>query len=270
MCSLPRLFGKLSKCNFIFHERNRIKLLFPSSQLSTKSVKITFKAGEWCLFEMCHPSLASVYLSRSFAKSRDKVKKGSSRVTINEQELSELFDVDKLKEDFGRPLSNLKRQYVEQLSMRTSPGTIENIRVKFDGDMYTIQDLAEVRKKSPKEIILEMGTFMDAIPIVMDALRNSALGLNPLQEGNNIIVIIPQMTREQREQMAKGAKLLLNAAKDGIRNVQNRYIKNVDQENKLSIDFQNNLKVQLTAYASKMISEAEDMYKIKEKELLAS
>ncbi|KAL0280168.1 UNVERIFIED_CONTAM: hypothetical protein PYX00_001540 [Menopon gallinae] len=219
---------------------------------------------------MCHPSFASVYLSRSFAKGKNKVKSGIKIIAVNDQELGELFEVEKLKEDFSKPISHMVKMYMEQLSIRSAAGAIEGIPVKYDGNTYTVQDLAEIGRKGTKEVILEMDAFVDAIPSVITALSNSALGLNPSQQGSSIIIPIPKVTREYREKLAKGAKLCFTSTKDAIKKVQAKYIRVVDDNETLSVDFKANLKTQLTYLASKTIAEAELIYKNKEKELLSS
>ena len=63
---------------------------------------------------------------------------------------------------------------------------------------------------------------------VVNTLRSSTLGLNPQQEGTRIIVALPKVTREHRESVAKSAKAKFMETKDELRNLQNKYLKKLD------------------------------------------
>lgn len=64
--------------------------------------------------------------------------------------------------------------------------------VKFDGDEYVIQDLAQVVRKNPKTIILNMTSFPLAIPAVLESLKTSGMNLNPQQDKTTIFIPIPK------------------------------------------------------------------------------
>ena len=62
----------------------------------------------------------------------------------------------------------------------------------------------------------------------MKMLTSSTLNLNPQQEGTRIYVAIPKVTRETREILAKSARSKMNETKMELRDIQNKYIKDVD------------------------------------------
>ena len=62
----------------------------------------------------------------------------------------------------------------------------------------------------------------------MQTLTASTLNLNPQQEGTRIYVAIPKVTRETRETLAKSARNKMNETKTELRDIQNRYNKEVD------------------------------------------
>ena len=66
----------------------------------------------------------------------------------------------------------------------------------------------------------------------MKMLTSSTLNLNPQQEGTRIYVAIPKVTRETRETLVKSARNKMNETKIELRDIQNKYIKNVDNMEK--------------------------------------
>lgn len=64
--------------------------------------------------------------------------------------------------------------------------------VTFEGDEYVIQDLAQIVRKNPKTIILNMTSFPQAIPAVLESLKASSMNLNPQQDKTSIFIPIPK------------------------------------------------------------------------------
>lgn len=71
-------------------------------------------------------------------------------------------------------------------------GTIETLPLEFEGDKYTIQDLAQINRKNPKMLVLNFSSFPQTIPTVLDVLNNSGMNLHPQQDGTTIIIPIPK------------------------------------------------------------------------------
>jgi ribosome recycling factor len=69
---------------------------------------------------------------------------------------------------------------------------LDSLPVKFEGDEYVIQDLAQILRKNPKTIILNMSSFPQAIPAVLESLNSSGMNLNPQQDKTSIFIPIPK------------------------------------------------------------------------------
>lgn len=205
---------------------------------------------------------------RNYAKSKDKKKESKHKtVHVDEVELSSHFDIGKLYADFQKPVDSLRREYVEQLVIRSSAAAIDNLKITLDGKEYLLQDLAEIGKKNPKTYVLDVSVFPQAIPAITAAILNSGLGINPQQDGTKLFLPIPKVTREHRETLAKNAKAFFVKAKDSIRNVQIKHAEKV--KNKiLNVDEAFRITEQLKALGDKYINEAEEIMKTKQAELL--
>lgn len=71
-------------------------------------------------------------------------------------------------------------------------GSIENLRVKFEGKEYELQQVAKITRKGQQTIVLDMLSFPQMTKTVVDTLKTSALNLNPQQEATTIFVPIPK------------------------------------------------------------------------------
>lgn len=206
---------------------------------------------------------------RNYAKGKDRKKeKGVGKVVINENEMAQLVNVDSLKKQMESPINLMKESFIKNLSLRSSAGSIESLVVTLDGEEHMLQELAQISRKNPKTVILNMATFPQAIPEVLKSIQNSGLNLNPQQEGTTVFLPIPKVTKEHRENLSKNAKQLFIKCRDSIKDVQNKTIKSLKRKDGVSEDLVRNIENQLKALGDKYISEAEKILESKQKELL--
>ncbi|RZF47093.1 hypothetical protein LSTR_LSTR005171 [Laodelphax striatellus] len=224
-----------------------------------------------------HSEFLSIYspvwmIQRSYAKGRDKKKsdKGKKKsVAIDETVLNEVVDVDKLRSQMQKHVDNLQEDYIKNLSLRSTSGAIEQLKVKFEGNDYVLQDLAQVIRQNPKSIILNMASFPTAIPAVLEAISKSGMNLNSQQDGTKLFIPVPKVTKELREQLAKNAKALFIKCRDNIKDVQNKHIKTVRSKEKdgISQDLSRTVCEQITAVCDTYVAQAEKILAMKEAEL---
>lgn len=55
-----------------------------------------------------------------------------------------------------------------------------------------MQELAQIVRKNPKLIVINMGVFPQAIPAALEAISKSGMNLNPQQEGTTLYVPVPK------------------------------------------------------------------------------
>lgn len=214
-------------------------------------------------------SFISQINSRYYAKGKDKKKdKKNVKIEINEHLLSSAIDLNVLNNQYQKSLDTMKEEFIKNLSLRSTTGSIETLRVPVDGKDHELQELAQIIRKNPKTIVVNMISFPQAIPSVLTALQKSGMNLNPQQDGTTIFIPVPKVTREHRENLAKGAKTLFVKCKDAIKDTQNNTIKKVKNRSELAKDDVFNIQNQITALADTYIKQAEKILESKNAELL--
>lgn len=196
---------------------------------------------------------------------------GKKKVEINETQLREVFDVDKLKLQLRKCIDDLKYEYVKKLSLRSTSGSIESLKVDVDGREHILQELTQIVRKNPTTLVMNLGAFPQAIPSVLQAIRESGMNLNPQQEGTTLYIPVPKVTKEHRETLSKNAKTLYVKCKDNIRNTQNEHVKKIKkQHTNVSEDTVRSIHEQICALADQHIAEAEIVLTVKQAELLGN
>lgn len=211
---------------------------------------------------------------RHYAKSKDKQsekgrnKGGYANFKLSKEQLSEIFDVQAYREKLEKIVAKMQEDYIQNLSIRSSTGSLEALKVKVDGKVHELQELAQISRKGSKVIVLNMIGFPQTIPAVLQAIRKSGMNLNPQQEGTTLFIPVPKVTKDHRTNLSKNAKALYIKYRDEIKNVQNDAIRRVKKNTDISEDVNRAVQAQLTSAADEYVEQAEKMMKTKQKELL--
>ncbi|ALC43292.1 CG4447 [Drosophila busckii] len=211
--------------------------------------------------------------ARGYAKGKDKKKekggKGKpAKVDINEQQLREIINLDNLNTQMQKSVAQMKDDFIKNLSLRSTSGAIDTLRIKVDGTEHELQELAQISRKNPKTIIVNMIAFPQTIPDVLRAIEKSGMNLNPQQDGTTLFIPIPKVTKEHRENLSKNAKALFIKYRDAIRDIQNAQVRKLKKQTDIGKDDAFAAQSQVTAIADKYIAEADKLLASKQKELL--
>lgn len=145
-------------------------------------------------------SASNILLTKNFslsiccAKSKDrggKEKKKPKAAKLDLREVADLLDVDDLSNKMTQIVEDMKTSFIKNLTLRSTSGALEQIKVKVDGKEYQLQELAQIARK-PKLIVLNVATFPTAIPTIIKAIEKSGLNINPQQDGTTIFLPIPK------------------------------------------------------------------------------
>lgn len=235
-------------------------------RLQSSSLVPTAKCSPHILQE---PSGILLSAQRFYAKGKDKKKDKTSKgkVEINENQLKEFINLEQLNGQMQKHLQGLKEDFVKNLSLRSTSGAIETLKVTVDGSEHELQELAQISRKNPKTVIINMIAFPQTIPDVLKSIEKSGMNLNPQQDGTTLFIPIPKVTKEHRENLSKSAKTLFVKCRDNIKDVQNTQIKKLKRKDDLSKDDIFVIQNQVTALADKYIAEGEKILATKQNEL---
>ena len=82
--------------------------------------------------------------------------------------------------------------WIDNLFGIFSSGSIENLPVVFEGDTFSLQELAQITKKGPQLLVVNVSSFPTAVSGVVKAINESGMGLNPQQDGAKVFIQIPK------------------------------------------------------------------------------
>ena len=101
---------------------------------------------------------------------------------------------------------------------RANTALLDPITVEVYGSNMPLNQVATVSAPEPRLLSVQVWDKSNVTP-VEKAIRNAGLGINPIVDGNNIRLPIPDMTEERRRELAKLAHSYAEKAKIAARNV---------------------------------------------------
>lgn len=103
--------------------------------------------------------------------------------------------LDKIKQDFAQSIASIR-------GSRPTPALVENIKVDCYGGKSLLKNIASISIKLPNSIIIEPWDQSLREPI-SKAITVSSLSLSPNLNGNQIILFLPSLSQERRQELAK-------------------------------------------------------------------
>ncbi len=106
------------------------------------------------------------------------------------------------KEDFLKTIEFLKADLSQLRTGRASPALVENITIDAYGAPMAVKGVASISVSDAKTLVIEPWD-KSLMKAVEDGIRNSGLGINPVNDGKILRVVMPSMTEENRRNLVK-------------------------------------------------------------------
>ena len=121
------------------------------------------------------------------------------------------------KESMDGSLAHLNKELTKIRAGKANPSMLDGVMVEYYGAQTPLSQVANVGTLDARTITVQPWEKATLEPIER-AIINSNLGLNPQNNGEMIIINIPQLTEERRLALVKQAKAEVEDARVGIRN----------------------------------------------------
>jgi len=172
---------------------------------------------------------------------------------------------DKMK----HALDSMIREFSEVRTGRASPHMVEGIKIDYYGTPTLLKQLASISVPDARLILIQPWD-PTAIPEIEKAILKSNLGLNPMNDGKVIRLVVPQLSKERREEMIKLIKDVSEKSRVSLRTIRrdaNELIKKMEQDKKITEDDKFKTQEDIQKLTDKYIEKVDSTLKEKEKEL---
>ena len=178
-----------------------------------------------------------------------------------------LFEAE---EKMDRAIDFAKEEFAAIRTGRATPAMFSKIIIDYYGSPTPLPQMASIATPEPRMAIIKPYDT-GQINAMEKAIRYSDLGVNPNNEGNQIRILLPQMTEERRREMVKVARGKGEDAKVAIRNVRRKAKEELDRivkDGEAGEDDGRRAEKELDDLTHRYVAQIDELVKHKEVELL--
>lgn len=184
--------------------------------------------------------------------------------------MTEEPDVDDLERRMNGALQVLKQEYSGLRTGRASASLVEPIMIEAYGSEMPLNQVSTINIPESRMISIQVWD-KSQVAAVEKAIRGSDLGLNPVIDGQNIRIPIPELTEERRLELAKIAGKYSEQAKVSVRNVRRDgmdKLKRLEKAGQLSEDDAKLWSTEIQDITNNLINKITEAHEDKEREIL--
>jgi ribosome recycling factor len=146
---------------------------------------------------------------------------------------------------------------------------LQGVMVEYYGSPTPVQQVANIGTMDARTLTVQ-AFERSMLNEIAKGILNANLGLNPQNNGEQLIIQIPPLTEERRKEMVKRAKAEGEHAKVSVRNHRKDaidMIKSLKNEG-LSEDMVKDAEDEVQSITNKFIKKIDDLVELKEKDIM--
>ncbi len=176
---------------------------------------------------------------------------------------------DEFKTSNEKSLSHLESELIKIRAGKASPSMLQGVMVEYYGSMTPIQQVANVNTMDARTIVVQPWE-KNMLNDIAKGIMNANLGLNPQNNGEQLLIAVPPLTEERRRDLVKRAKAEAENAKVGVRNHRKDALDMIKDLKKdgLSEDMEKVAEEEIQKITNSYIKKIEDLLEIKEKDIM--
>ncbi|WP_285906279.1 ribosome recycling factor [Pseudodesulfovibrio pelocollis] len=174
------------------------------------------------------------------------------------------------KKRMAGAIGALEKDFAKLRTGRATTALVDTIMVDYYGTSTPISQLSSVSVPDAKTITIQPWD-RGAFGAVEKAIQTSDLGLNPVNDGKIIRIVIPPLTEERRKELVKVAKKYTEECKVAIRNVRrdlNDTLKKMEKDKEISEDELKKGETDVQKLTDDFVKQSDSVFAAKEKEIL--
>ena len=181
-------------------------------------------------------------------------------------------NINDIEEAMKKAVEHTTSEFTSIRTGKASPALVENldVHVASYGSNMKLKGLAVITSPEPRMLVVQ--PFDPSTTGDIDkAIRESKLGLNPVNDGNRLRLPIPELSEERRVEMVRSVKRMAEEGRVRIRGVRKDGMdlgKRQKANNELTEDGLHDFEGEVQDLTNKYVKEIDDLVDAKEKEVM--
>jgi ribosome recycling factor len=184
--------------------------------------------------------------------------------------MSEGVDLNELKRRMDGAVSAFKNDIASLRTGRASANVLDPVQVEAYGSRVPLNQVANITVPEPRMLGVSIWD-KSMVSAVERAIRESNLGLNPIVDGQNLRIPLPELNEERRKSLVKVAHDYAEKAKVAARHVRRdgmETLKKMEKDGDISQDISRTQSERVQKMTDDTISELDRLLGDKEREIM--
>ncbi len=179
-----------------------------------------------------------------------------------------LMDIEEKMEE---RVHNLSHELAKIRTGRANPRMFDDVHVSYYGVDTPISQVASISVPEPTQLVIKPFD-RSIVKDVEKAIQAANLGVNPNNEGLQLRIILPPLTKERRMDLTKQVKKYGEEAKVSIRNLRrdgNEAIKKLEKNHEISEDDSKGYQDDIQKLTDQYTEKVDQVVKEKDEDILS-
>lgn len=151
---------------------------------------------------------------------------------------------------------------------RANPAMLSSLMIDYYGSPTPVNQISSISVPEPRQLLIKPYDRND-IKAIVTAINASDLGINPINEGQQIRLTIPALTEERRRDLSKQARKYGEETKVAVRNIRRDYVDLVKEDESYPEDYQKKILDDIQKVTDEATKKIDSICVDKEKEIMA-
>lgn len=178
----------------------------------------------------------------------------------------ELF-LEDAQDHMNKSVNHVSHELTKIRAGKANPSMLDGIQVSYYGNTTPLNQVASLTTPDARTIFIKPWE-KNMIHEIEKAIRDANLGLNPQNDGQQVIVNIPMLTEERRKQLVKQVGQECEQGRISIRNIRKDTNEHLKKIKGVSEDDIKNAEETVQKYTDDYIAKIDGLMKKKEVEIM--
>ena len=172
------------------------------------------------------------------------------------------------EDKMGKSLANLEEEFAGIRAGRANPRILDKVMPEYYGTPTPLIQLANISVPEARKIVIKPFD-RNSIGAIEKAIFEADLGLTPNNNGETVMLIIPELTEERRKEYVKEAKTIAEEGKVALRNIRQDANSSIKRIEELPEDEGKRAQEEVQDLINKYNKVVDEKLKAKEEELMS-
>lgn len=172
------------------------------------------------------------------------------------------------QEKMNKSIEVLRSTLATLRTGKASPALLNNLEIDYYGSMTPVNQISSISVPEPRQLLIKPYDKND-VKAIVSAINASDLGLNPINEGTQVRLMIPVLTEDRRRDITKQAHKYGEETKVSIRNIRRDFVDLAKDDETMSEDYQKRLLDDIQKVTDEAIKAVDAIIAEKDKELMS-